>query len=89
MVLSIELGNTPFAVKRALAPLIISGEVKLAGYSKGKIYGLLSCKSGKRMNAKNRVFFKDEQDAKASGYRPCGTCMRAAYQVWKEGLHVE
>jgi methylphosphotriester-DNA--protein-cysteine methyltransferase len=77
-----ELGNTPFSAKRELVRLIASAEVTLAGYKKGKIYGLLSCKSGKRMHAKNRVFFKDEQEARASGYRPCGTCMRAAYQSW-------
>lgn len=86
MVSHIELGSTPFAAKRALALLVMSGDVTLAGYRKGKIYGLLSCKSGKRMNTENRVFFKDEQEAKASGYRPCGTCMRAAYQLWKESM---
>lgn len=86
MISQTELGKTPFLAIRALARLIISGKVTLAGYSKGKIYGLLSCKSGKRMNAENRVFFKNEQEAKASGYRPCGTCMRAAYRLWKENM---
>lgn len=86
MVSQIELGKTPFSAIRELARLVISGEVTLAGYSKGKIYGLLSCKSGKRMNAENRVFFKNEQEAQASGYRPCGTCMRPAYRLWKENM---
>lgn len=86
MVSHIELGNTPFSAKRALARLIINGDITLAGYRKGKIYGLLSCRSGKRMNVENRVFFKNEQEAKASGYRPCGTCMHAAYQLWKEAI---
>jgi methylphosphotriester-DNA--protein-cysteine methyltransferase len=33
---------------------------------------------------KCRVFFKDEETAIAAGYRPCGTCMKEKYKIWKE-----
>jgi len=32
---------------------------------------------------KQRVFFADEETAIAVGYRPCGTCMKEAYDKWK------
>jgi methylphosphotriester-DNA--protein-cysteine methyltransferase len=54
-----------------------------AGNSKLKIYGTLHCKSGKRLKVENRVFFHSEEDALKQGYRPCGHCMRKAYQLWK------
>jgi len=50
-----------------------------------KNYGSLRCRSGKRMKRKNRVFFKDELEALALGYRPCGHCMKQAYMDWKNG----
>ncbi len=62
---------------------------ELGGNGHAKIYGRLDCPSALRaMKAgttyqQHRVFFKDEVAAKASGYRPCGTCMRAEYEVWK------
>ena len=31
----------------------------------------------------HRVFFADEATAIAAGYRPCGTCLRAEYAVWR------
>lgn len=65
-----------------LRMLIRKGEVTLGGNKKLKIYGLLSCKSGKRMKAENRVFFKDEQQAIANGFRPCGNCKRNLYKKW-------
>lgn len=51
-----------------------------------KIYGLLSCTSGKRMKRENRVFFSSEQEAQQNNYRPCGHCMKTAYKKWKDGL---
>jgi len=33
---------------------------------------------------KNRVFFRDEGDAVAAGYRPCAVCMPDAYRIWRE-----
>ena len=62
----------------------------LGGYSVGKIYGRLDCWSAKKLlakgqYAKHRVFFADEATAIASGYRPCGHCMKAKHEVWKQG----
>ncbi|MEM8893228.1 MAG: Ada metal-binding domain-containing protein [Bacteroidota bacterium] len=58
----------------------------LAGNQKLKIYGQLSCQSGKRMSIENRVFFRDVSEAIKHGFRPCGHCMRKAYQDWKNGI---
>lgn len=60
----------------------------LGGHRKLKIYGRLDCPSAARylqkgQYAQNRVFFKDEETARAAGYRPCGVCMREAYLKWK------
>ena len=71
---------------RELYQAIKEGEIKLAGNRKLKIYGLLDCKSGKRMLKQNRVFFVNEEKAKSAGYRPCGHCLRKAYQKWKNGI---
>lgn len=61
----------------------------LGGNRRAKIYGHLDCPSALRAlpagYAANRVFFADEATAIAAGYRPCGTCMRAAYRAWREG----
>jgi methylphosphotriester-DNA--protein-cysteine methyltransferase len=51
-----------------------------------KIYGTLSCTSGKKMKRENRVFFSSEKEAIGNGYRPCGHCMSANYIKWKNGL---
>jgi methylphosphotriester-DNA--protein-cysteine methyltransferase len=68
--------------KNELALLIKSGAITLAGNARLKIYGLLSCRSGKRMLQRNRVFFANEKEAIQSGYRPCGNCMSAAFREW-------
>lgn len=62
----------------------------LGGHRRLKIYGRLDCPSALRYLAKgqyarHRVFFADEETAIAAGYRPCGVCMKAAYQKWKSG----
>lgn len=64
----------------------IPGE--FGGHNKLKIYGRLDCPSARRYVAKgqyvqHRVFFKDEKTAIKAGYRPCGICMKEAYQEWK------
>ncbi|MET3037734.1 Ada metal-binding domain-containing protein [Chryseobacterium sp. NRRL B-14859] len=59
-------------------------EIRLAGHKKLKIYGVLSCTSGKRMKKENRVFFRDVQEALQHHYRPCGHCMREEYKKWKK-----
>jgi len=64
---------------------IKNGEIVLAGNSKLKIYGRLSCSSGKRMKVKNRVFFNSKAEATQLGFRPCGHCMKGAYLKWKDG----
>jgi len=78
-----EIGPEGFATSRKLKTMIISQQITFAGNRNLKIYGLLSCGSGKRMKRNNRVFFADERDALAHGYRPCGHCMREAYLKWK------
>lgn len=83
MIQHIELGDTDFARKRALLTLIAKGEIALGGYIKGKIYGTISCRSGKRMKPENRIFFTDEQEAISAGYRPCAHCMPEQYKQWK------
>ena len=57
--------------------------IQFGGNEKLKIYGHLDCRSGKRMLRETRVFFQDEEEAIAAGYRPCGHCMPAAYQKYK------
>ena len=65
---------------------IKNAEICFGGNRKLKIYGTLKCASGKRMNRENRVFFSTENKAKESRFRPCGHCMKAEYQKWKNGL---
>jgi hypothetical protein len=83
MIAHIDLGNTSFKRTRQLKMFIDKGEVQLAGNSKLKIYGKLNCWSGKRMKTENRVFFRSEAEAKETGYRPCGHCMREDFLLWK------
>lgn len=59
-------------------------EIRFAGNLPLKIYGRLTCGSGKRMLKKNRVFFLNEDEAIAQGFRPCGHCMQQAYKKWKD-----
>lgn len=72
-----------FAGSRLLLQWIREGKIAWGGNAHLKIYGMLDCKSGKRMKRQNRVFFQDEAEAKSAGFRPCGHCMRAAYRQWK------
>jgi methylphosphotriester-DNA--protein-cysteine methyltransferase len=83
MIAHTELGDTAFRRMRQLQTLINRGDVQLAGNSKLKIYGTLSCSSGKRIKPGNRVFFASETEARRMGYRPCGHCMREKYLEWK------
>jgi methylphosphotriester-DNA--protein-cysteine methyltransferase len=58
------------------------------GHRKTRIYGRLDCASALRAIArggyvKHRVFFADEADAIAAGYRPCARCMPDRYREWK------
>jgi hypothetical protein len=60
----------------------------LGGYRRNNIYGRLDCPSALRAIAqggyvKNRVFFANEEIAKATGYRPCAVCLPEQYACWK------
>lgn len=70
--------------KRKLKLLIDNGVIKFGGNKPLRIYGTLSCQSGKRMKKENRVFFQSEEEAIGEGYRPCDHCMKVEYQKWKE-----
>lgn len=69
-----------------LFELLKNKKLKWAGNQNLKIYGKLNCKTGRRMNKGNRIFFTTAVEADELGYRPCGQCMRAAYKKWKDGL---
>jgi methylphosphotriester-DNA--protein-cysteine methyltransferase len=77
------LGDNDFGRSRRLKALIDNKEIVFGGNKVLKIYGLLNCKSGKRIKFRNRVFFTSEAEAIAAGFRPCGHCMREKYQEWK------
>ncbi|WP_129714206.1 Ada metal-binding domain-containing protein [Pedobacter sp. SYP-B3415] len=74
-----ELGNWE------VRALIRQGGICFAGNRKLRIFGRLDCSRGKRMRRQNRVFFSSAASAAAAGYRPCGHCMKFAYQKWKNG----
>lgn len=79
----ISLGKDVAERKKNLSRLLHSKAVSLGGYRKTRIYGLLTCSSGKRMKIENRVFFKNEAEALENGYRPCGNCLPEKYKKWK------
>ena len=60
----------------------------LGGHRRRRLYGRLDCRAALRAIAAggyvaNRVFFKDEAEAVAAGYRPCAVCMPEEYKSWK------
>jgi methylphosphotriester-DNA--protein-cysteine methyltransferase len=72
--------DLPSAILRAK---IKTEKIRFAGNRVLKIFGKLSCKSGKRMKKENRVFFSSKAEAIKADYRPCGHCMHEGYQQWK------
>jgi len=63
----------------------------LGGHRRSCIYGRLDCPAALRAIARggyvtNRVFFANEQDAIAAGYRPCAVCLPDAYATWKASI---
>jgi hypothetical protein len=61
---------------------------RLGGHSRQKVYGRLDCPNAlsflrRGFEPRFRVFFADEADAIAAGYRPCGACLRDEYRAWK------
>jgi methylphosphotriester-DNA--protein-cysteine methyltransferase len=60
----------------------------LGGHRATRIYGRLDCPSALRAierggYVKHRVFFANEAEAIAAGYRPCARCMPDRYRDWK------
>lgn len=88
MIFHQDLGGS-FSSLRFLRDQIHEGNIQFGGNKKLKIYGKLTCKSGRRMKRENRVFFQSEREAIEQGYRPCGHCMRQAYQAWKKNQESE
>ncbi|OQP61457.1 metal-binding protein [Niastella vici] len=86
MMRHIELGKDAQTRQAAVRRLIRNGSIQFGGNRPAKIYGRLSCVSGKKMKVANRVFFQNEQEAIKAGYRPCARCMQAAYLEWKNAL---
>lgn len=63
---------------------------ELGGHRGVRIYGRLDCRRAAYHIARghyvrHRVFFANEEDAQAAGYRPCFICMRDEYNAWKTG----
>ena len=56
----------------------------LGGHRRARIYGRLDCRAA---YVQHRVFFLNEADARAAGYRPCAVCMPQAYAAWKGSMH--
>ncbi|WP_461112390.1 Ada metal-binding domain-containing protein [Spirosoma jeollabukense] len=83
MIRHLDLGPTSFGQLRTLVTLVKRESITLGGHRPGKIYGRLNCRTGRRMKPANRVFFRDETEAVAQGYRPCAVCMPKAYKVWR------
>ncbi|MCW2758936.1 MAG: hypothetical protein JWO46_2682 [Nocardioidaceae bacterium] len=60
------------------------------GNKKQKVYGTMDCGVARDQRRRfrttmeaHRVFFADEATAIAAGYRPCGSCLREKYAVWR------
>jgi methylphosphotriester-DNA--protein-cysteine methyltransferase len=61
----------------------------LGGHRGTRIYGRLDCPAALRAIARGgyvsqRVFFLDERQARAAGYRPCAVCLPEKYRNWKK-----
>ncbi len=64
---------------------------RYGGHRRSRIYGRLDCPSALRALARggyvaHRVFFLDDAEAVAAGYRPCAVCLPQEYRRWKLGL---
>ena len=60
----------------------------LGGHRGTKIFGRLDCPAALRAIARGgyasqRVFFLDERQARAAGFRPCAVCLPHKYRAWK------
>ncbi|AXB44670.1 Ada metal-binding domain-containing protein [Amycolatopsis albispora] len=66
----------------------MTGHGTLGGNRRLRSYGRLDCPSALRAIARggdvrHRVFFADEPEAVAAGYRPCAVCLPEEYRKWK------
>ena len=66
-----------------LRRLIRVGAIRYGGNPRLGMYGRLGCAAGRRRKRRARVFFADEDAARAAGFRPCGHCMPDAYKIWR------
>lgn len=80
MILHIEITDAELQGK------IKNKKIAWGGNRKLRIYGTLSCASGKKLKRVNRVFFSSEKKALEFGYRPCGHCMKENYLKWKNEI---
>ena len=60
----------------------------LGGHRRSRIYGRLDCRTAAQAISRggyirHRVFFADEDTARAAGYRPCAVCLPKRYIAWK------
>ncbi|QNL51041.1 metal-binding protein [Olivibacter sp. SDN3] len=78
MIYHLEISDRDLRSKIRRQTILMGGNRKL------KIYGQLSCSSGKKIKKANRVFFTNEEEALKQDYRPCGHCKRVAYKQWKK-----
>ncbi|WP_344659756.1 Ada metal-binding domain-containing protein [Catenulispora subtropica] len=63
----------------------------LGGHRRLRIYGRLDCPSALRHIAagryvRHRVFFADEDTARAAGFRPCARCLPDRYKAWRVAM---
>jgi hypothetical protein len=79
----VPMRNHELLASKELKLLLKNRKIQLAGNVRLKIYGLLTCASGRRMRKENRVFFENEAEAIQLGFRPCGHCMYGQYQKWR------
>lgn len=47
---------------------------ELIGSKSSKVYHTATCKAAQKIDAKNKVTFKDADEAVAAGYSPCKMC---------------
>ncbi|WP_404382962.1 metal-binding protein [Knoellia locipacati] len=60
----------------------------LGGHRRTKVFGRLDCPTALRWIDRgayvaHRVFFADEDAARAAGYRPCAHCLPLQYREWR------
>lgn len=69
-------------------PYESSAKGLFAGHKVDRVYGRLDCPAAATAIRKGgylpfRVFFADEDDAVAAGYRPCAACLPSRYADWR------